>query len=49
MNKILHMTTYALNPKWYMERFGRNPPIDDPKIEKEFQATITKMYDADEG
>jgi hypothetical protein len=37
MNTPLHMANmYALNPKWYMERPGRIPPIDDLEIKKGF-------------
>ena len=48
MNTPLHMATYALNPKWYVERPGRISPIEDPEIKKGFRVAITKMYDEDD-
>ena len=49
MNTPLHMTTYALNPKWYVERRGRVPPIDDPEVKNGFLDAIEKMYPEEEG
>lgn len=44
MNTPLHMAAYALNPKWYVERPGRVPPIDDPEVKNGFLDAIAKMY-----
>lgn len=44
MNTPLHMTAYALNPKRYVERPGRVPPIDDPEVKNGFLDAIAKMY-----
>ena len=43
------MAVYALKPKWYMARPGRILPIEDPKVKKGFRASITKMYNVEEG
>ena len=45
----LHMAVYALNPKWYVERHGRVPPIDDPEVKNGFLDAIGKMYYEEEG
>ena len=42
------MATYALNPKWYVEREGRIPPIDDPEVKHGFIAAIEKMYTSEQ-
>ena len=42
------MATYALNPKWYMERPNRILPNDDEKVKQGFLDVITKMYIVDE-
>jgi hypothetical protein len=44
LNTPLHMVTYALNLKWYVEREGRVAPIDDPKVKQGFIEAIQKMY-----
>ena len=44
MNTPLHMAAYALNPKWYVEREGRVPPIDDPEVKQGFIDAIEKIY-----
>lgn len=49
MNTPLHMAAYALNPKWYVERPGRVPPIDDPEVKNGFLDVIAKMYSEEEG
>ena len=49
MNTPLHMAAYALNSKWYVERPGRVPPIDDPEVKSGFLAAIAKMYSEEEG
>ena len=49
MNTPLHMAAYALNPKWYVERHGRVPPIHDPKVNNGFLDAIEKMYPEKEG
>ena len=43
------MAAYALNPKWYIPRPGRIPPIDDPEIKNGFRAAISKMYTSEDG
>ena len=43
------MEAYALNPKWYIPRPGRIPPIDDPEIKNGFRAAISKMYTSEDG
>lgn len=49
MNTPLHMAVYALNPKWYVERLGRVPPIDDLEVKNEFLDAIAKMCNEEEG
>jgi len=49
MNIPLHMAAYALNPKWYVERFGRVPLIDDPEVKNGFLDAIAKMHNEEEG
>ncbi len=44
LNTPLHMASYALNPRWYVEREGRVPPIDDPEVKQGFMDAIEKMY-----
>ena len=44
MNTPLHMASYALNPKWYVERPGIMPPNDDPEVKNGFLDAIAKMY-----
>ena len=49
MNTPLHMAAYAINPKWYVERAGRVPPIDDAEVKNGFLDAIGKMYSEEEG
>lgn len=49
MNTPLHIATYTLNPKWYFERLGRVPHIDDPEVKNGFQDAIAKMYNEEDG
>ena len=44
LNTSLHMDTYALNPKWYMERPNRVLPIDDEEVKQSFFDAISKIY-----
>lgn len=48
LNTSLHMATYAINPKWYMERPNRVLPIDDEEVRQGFLDAIRKMYTPDE-
>lgn len=46
MNTPLHMTAFALNPKWYAQLGGRGLPCDDPEVLDGFTKAIDKMYSA---
>ena len=48
LNASLHMATYALNPKWYIERPNTVLPIDDEEVKDGFLDAICKMYTLDE-
>jgi hypothetical protein len=39
LNTPLHMATYALNPKWYVEREGKVSSIHDLEVKKGFIGT----------
>jgi hypothetical protein len=48
MNTLLHMAAFALNPKWYAPRAGRQLPCDDPKVLDGFTRAIEKIYPAEQ-
>jgi len=43
LNISLHVATYTLNLKWYMERPNRIIPIDDKEVKQGFLNAITTM------
>jgi len=49
MSIVVHMATYALNPKLCVDWLGRVPPIDDQEVKDKFLGTITKVFTYNEG
>ncbi|KAH9325006.1 hypothetical protein KI387_005184, partial [Taxus chinensis] len=44
LNTPLHMVSYALNPKWYVERPGRVLPVDDEEVDEDQEQARIGRY-----